>query len=246
MKSFKSFLEEAENGGYVYSLPEIKKKYDEYNKKLFGGKLPPVKMAFNRRGKSSVALVKSTPVKEGNRVTDVIPHTMEFSTQYNISPEQFEGLLVHEMIHVATVKDEFVYGNSRDGGHGRFFRSELDRVRKMVPFDVPEKEDDYKFAKSAAPKTSYVVIKDNGNKKAIAFISKKAYDGDDAIRAAQWWKEREPSADYLIGTTTSEAAKEYKTYRTLWKGNTMKMGFYSISDENYEDVMRKFTEKVKY
>lgn len=240
MQSFKEFISESKD--YVFSITEIRKKYDFYNKKLFNNSLPKdINIEFNRK-KRSVAMAISKKIKDGTRLIDVETHTISFSIAYTLSPTEFEGVLVHEMIHVATVKESIMFGDGME--HGREFKKELSRIRKLVDFKIPEKEDDFKIKDDGKP--IHLIIKTTAGKTTVAAITKKIFDSNDAIEAAQWWKER-AGGEYEIGTTTSVAAKDYKMNRMVWsKRKQMKIGFYSISDENLADVRAKFTLKVKY
>jgi len=132
MQSFKEFITE---DAYPFTIEQIEEKYKKYNAELFGNRLPTIPIVFGERD-DCAAVLNSTVIKhEDGSFSNVDIKSLEFSTKYAPEGDQLDSILVHEMIHVATVEETFLMGDGEE--HDDCFYLELERIKKMVPFDIP-------------------------------------------------------------------------------------------------------------
>jgi len=134
----------------------LERKYDEYNKLLFGGELPRIEFKIGRGIKTWGYASYRFDLYNG-RIT---PLSITVSN-YHDSPEEVKiNTLIHEMIHIydyARFPQHFIerdyswnarYAYKRVRGydaHGQWFRSECDRVNKFgfkVSVNVQQWEQD--------------------------------------------------------------------------------------------------------
>ena len=118
----------------------ISKKYDEFNKKLFKGKLPNIKFKV---GRSKYSWGFASYRYDWARDT-IIPEAITISNYYD-SPEKVKiQTLLHEMIHIAdyTFHPEHFIKNRRKvsarqyNAHGQWFMNEAFRISNLSGYNV--------------------------------------------------------------------------------------------------------------
>lgn len=103
------------------TIDYLQKRFKEFNHRYFGGKLPPIAIRL-ANAKSYAGQYRCRRV--GGRIT---PREIVISLRYKLTEEEFEDVLLHEMIHYAI----FLSGAHHDAPHGRIFRSEMARINKQ-------------------------------------------------------------------------------------------------------------------
>lgn len=136
------------------TVDRIRSRYDEFNRKLFGGELPgPPMVTFktNRRtrsfgrtvGKFSKGIAKprvsnyyldSYKDLESLKLLSFIE--VQISTFFNMEPAHFDGILAHEMVHVWCFANGYIWGN-----HGAVFMEKLKKIQGKADFKIPTKDD---------------------------------------------------------------------------------------------------------
>ena len=101
----------------MYTLQDVNKLYDDYNKEYFEGSLPKVRIFFNGRIKRSMGYF--------DRMHNSLALSKRFLTNEFI-PQALEDTLLHEMIHVWQVK---VLG--LNGDHRKTFHTMANTIRIM-------------------------------------------------------------------------------------------------------------------
>lgn len=126
-------------------------KYSQFNAKYFGGKLPDVPISWGKdRTRSGVVLY--TTILQNGKPVGLKPETvkMVLSELYMRTEHDLDGILLHEMIHVAALV-EGLY----DEGHGSWFEKTRRELSAKVGFEVPRTDEN-----SAALMTDAVKIRD--------------------------------------------------------------------------------------
>ncbi len=107
------------------TIPYIKSKFDEYNRKFFGGKLRriPVELsnAFSYMG---VCVYKSRRLPDGS--VENYDFRLRISTRMDLPEKEVEDTIIHEMIHY------YIWSNQiRDTStHGKVFRQIMDNINE--------------------------------------------------------------------------------------------------------------------
>lgn len=103
---------------------DLKKRYDEYNKKYFDGKLGKCKFCFYPKTTRFLGGYSQNISKKGEITHQIWVGKYVQWTDYNL-----KLLLLHEMIHLYnhTVENPFWKGTL---GHGRCFRRQVHRLKK--------------------------------------------------------------------------------------------------------------------
>jgi hypothetical protein len=103
----------------------LQREYDNLNKSLFNNELEkyPLKWS-NRKGVGGTTV--STGVK--NKPSTWVLKHIEISLYYETTYGDFLNVLAHEMIHVKLTQEKT---SDPSGGHGIFFKSEMNRINQM-------------------------------------------------------------------------------------------------------------------
>jgi len=109
----------------------LQSEYDQWNRKIFGGKLPKVPLKWSR-SKSTGGKMKA---RRPDRMSPWVVTVVEISDFNENTYEEFAGILIHEMIHVKLTMDGV------GEAHGKDFMDERRRASSMVRFDIPITED---------------------------------------------------------------------------------------------------------
>lgn len=153
---------------------DIQAKYDDFNRKYFGGKLPRIPVEFAPlKGIGGVVkyrakyngpvrtvkgrLVKAAPRSQIHKYQTFVPGSMvlQLSNLFKRNPEDLDGILLHEMIHV-----HFISIGELGEHHGAGFYRELRRVSVESGIQVPRKDDldDEELADETKLKTVAVLL----------------------------------------------------------------------------------------
>jgi hypothetical protein len=112
-------------------------RYHFFNQKLFNNSLPDVRLSWsNDKNKSGLTTAQST--KGPNNTVNVVPGSIsiQLSNQFKRSPEIFDSILIHEMIHVY-----FFANHDFMQGHGSKFKAMASRFSHQLGFDIPLTDD---------------------------------------------------------------------------------------------------------
>lgn len=98
------------------------------------------KRCFNGRLRSYQINIVQTERFFGGRVTSLLNHMsgirsvvlIEFSNFFDLTDDQLNGVVLHEMVHVSIIEQGLIDNKS----HGRLFIQELKRVQALVSFLV--------------------------------------------------------------------------------------------------------------
>lgn len=101
----------------------IKEKFDEFNRQMFGGELPPlpIKLSKARSYLGMLAFRKQWRLLKGYEFSDF---RLRISTFLDLSEEELEDTIIHEMIHyyiaVRKMKDS--------SAHGKLFKEMMNDI----------------------------------------------------------------------------------------------------------------------
>lgn len=126
-------------------------RFDAFNAVLFDGQLPKIPIQFYNL-KTAGGVCKARRVRATQQL---VPGSLliQLSSRYLRTPDQFDGVLVHEMIHAYM----YVTGHM-DENHGRLFQAKLTELQSRVKFTIPLTDDTKDLdLKDSKPKT-YVVL----------------------------------------------------------------------------------------
>jgi len=138
---FKQFLTE--------EIFDLKRKYVHFNKLLFNDELPDINLRYGiskRIGGSAKAIAmkkKSNSITRYNPnagVESIKPTEIMISTFWDLDEDSFNGIFVHEMIHIYLYSKGIAYTSGNDRGHGTEFIQKLKELQKKVSFTIPETE----------------------------------------------------------------------------------------------------------
>ena len=107
------------------TLPFLQQKFDELNALIFAGRLPHVPLLL---GNAKSYLGQCLSTKERRRDGKVV-HThfrLRFSQRHDLSPQEWEDVLIHEMIHLYIGVNKWQDSSS----HGPVFRQLMDEINR--------------------------------------------------------------------------------------------------------------------
>lgn len=124
------------------SLDDVKKTYKRFNKDIFGGKLPDVRLKWASLAKNFYGKYHHVYDKDGDTAKDRL---ITLATVLQKDSELFEDILLHEMIHVWQYWMQEKTGDSKyidhvwfdpetdihKRGHGPHFAGEMKRINKL-------------------------------------------------------------------------------------------------------------------
>lgn len=161
MKTFKEFLTEE------ITVNDIKRRYQEFNLKLFHGELPDIPIEFKSL-KGAFARVKATRNRTTGKIT---PKVLQVSNSLRITRKFLDQALIHEMIHVKLFHEQS-NGHWRDG-HGPEFEKLRKDLERKVGMDIPRTEsaDEMEVFDDKNKKELFVVLYDVGY---VSLFTKKS------------------------------------------------------------------------
>lgn len=108
------------------TIPYLQQKIDEYNKQMFGGKLPPVPVLLvDVKTFLGVCTYKKRTDLSGNE--EKYDFCLKFSTRIDLSEQELEDTIIHELIHYYIGVTQQQDGSS----HGPLFRSIMESINQM-------------------------------------------------------------------------------------------------------------------
>lgn len=111
----------------------LQSEYQKWNAKLFNNELPKISMSFKKIKKASgVTTANAVRVKKGSKVLKSVSDlSIAISTNLKLTQEEFDGILIHEMIHV------WFLNNLLDEKHGLSFKAKASELSKKAGFTIP-------------------------------------------------------------------------------------------------------------
>lgn len=148
------------------STEDLERLFDRLNREAFAGKLVRDFPIVFREDKNRVAAVKPRRIGRNLSVAE-----MHFSKNYKFTPEQFQSIMLHEMIHVLELQ------HGIDSDHGRVFQQQLERLRGMgYKVNQTEKSSELDVAEFITGReSSYAVIRIVDPKQGDVFLLIKKF-----------------------------------------------------------------------
>lgn len=139
---------EQDFAGLRESEYDPKARYNEFNRAYFGGELPDIPVVFKKSkgagGHANISTIKSIRpndvairrFKPNHGITGR-PETMYIAINNIIqrSPEAYDGILLHEMIHIWQFTQGIYY--AADGQHGASFMKKLRELEQQFGIKIP-------------------------------------------------------------------------------------------------------------
>lgn len=181
-------------------------KYQHFNTQYFNGELPLIPIAWRRlkkaSGRTHAQLSKSYATGKISLVEGSI--RMELNNEFNRPEATFDGILLHEMIHVW----EYCNGYFKEN-HGAIFNRKRKELEAASSIEVPVTDntlgsEDNEYV--GKPRTFYVLILEAGRRTAYSILSAPTA----AEVAGRLWRNRKSSETsdrmdvYRIETTDPE------------------------------------------
>lgn len=197
-------------------LSKMKKWFRLYNSKLYNNSLPMPSFQ-----------VKTLKNKVGLYILD--SRIILLSDFYDLTEEQYESIFVHEMIHLYQhITYEVV-------DHGKVFKRELDRVNRIVPFEVKAKESAYNvsYGQDKGKSVGVVLEKDGLGNSVITFnleffLNRSNYN---EIKNTMKKHLSREALVLVMGISSHPKLQTYKTKRSL-----RRLELYEISDKDFSAV----------
>lgn len=117
---------------------DFKSLYDEYNRKYFHSMLPDIPIELSSRMKKSGGVAHA--VREGSMYK---PTRIQISTYFLKHPDQYKGILLHEMAHVymyVTHTAIDYHRKFKNDAHGIEFQQLLKKLGDASGIKVPLKD----------------------------------------------------------------------------------------------------------
>lgn len=120
----------------------VEKKFEEFNRRMFGGHLPPLPIKMSEAS-SFLGMCVSKVKKYPGGKTEHSDFELRISTLHDVSEEELEDVIIHEMIHYFIMWNELIDTSP----HGDIFKSLMRSINKTygrnisISFRVgPERE----------------------------------------------------------------------------------------------------------
>jgi hypothetical protein len=244
------FLEETKAAQY-----NLKARYDEFNQKFFNNELPEIPLKFGTL-KNSGGVVKFKVSRVGpkptartiryglntpNTTTTLIPGTltMVISDAYQRSEAEFDGLLLHEMIHVY-----FAHTGKYYESHGPLFMKMLRELSQRSGMDIPLTDDTSTalLSNDAVKPVGVVIVEKKSGGFSFAMYNPNVLTTKIEEFKAVWERynpsyAKEVRAYLVTGPAWTRMAMEVPVGRLPKKGN-----FYRLDDEDKEKLFAEIAE----
>lgn len=224
------------------TLDEVTRRYNDWNRKVFGGKLPEIEIKVSRlKGASGKTTVNYTEIKgqvprsnsnmaylmslgkiknnvQINKITMAISNAMKFTSQ------ELDEVILHEMIHVELQAAGFI-----SAGHGPQFESRRRELSAKVGFEIPKVHDivQLKLNDKTNAKEVLVLLKPKGMEKYAVFFQPVL---SDKITA---WLERSSAQDLTLYKVKTTLVGKYPVKRSLPRGS---FDLFGISPEEAKHI----------
>lgn len=108
------------------TIPFLQQKFETFNRLLFDGKLPPVPIELSS-AKSFLGACVYRKRSNGFGQTERYDFKLRFSTRYDLTEEELEDTLIHEMIHYYIGVNRL----SDRSAHGPLFRQLMQHINQQ-------------------------------------------------------------------------------------------------------------------
>jgi len=229
--NFKEFLDEAaETPDY-----DLIQKYAYFNNKLFKNKLPaiPMKWSNSRKMAGYVKVIIGTKKILGKTVVDSFKFKeLALSKYYNRKEADYDGILVHEMIHVFLDSNGIHEGYDNVEMHGVEFMRKLNQLQRKVNFTINVTDTMPKSAvASGNVKDVGVILIKKNSKCIIGVVSVKTILTNPNIVSRTNWIGSDKWEAYNIGIVSNEIISEYPVQRA-------KVKLYELDTEKYVKLLK--------
>jgi hypothetical protein len=131
LKTFSQMFESSINEPF-----NLQTEFDYINKIAFNNELRPIKLQFVKTRASGGKLVSQVTRDRFRRIIDEKIISLDISTYYSRSLEQYRNILAHEMIHLWIAQNKL----RDDSHHGYIFQKKMRELNKLG-FDINLKDD---------------------------------------------------------------------------------------------------------
>lgn len=246
MLTFNQYLSEDH---IEFSAYDLKKKYAEFNHKLFQGKLPDIPLEWaslkNVGGVTKASVIPDPnnpgPVRRNpfNKYEGFIikPGTLkiQLSSMFKREEEGLDLVLIHEMIHVWFMAVEHEYTEQHGPKFMAMCRKLSAEFGKRIPLTDDTKGLELAIEKDA--KTMGVLMFEHGSEVSFALMSDSLLKSSQAeIKSEYYWKVRGHHDRYfrlyvVASPSFNRAAVDYPMQRKVTK-----MAFYKMKPELLADL----------
>lgn len=133
-----------------YKEYNLQQKYNLFNRLYFNNELPQIKLSFRKlKNASGLAKAKFITISDagkqyitdetkrlyyvnGNRLILKDSVSITISSTYDRNEQTFDGILIHEMIHVYA----YIYSYEKDP-HGEIFINKVKEISQKAGFEIP-------------------------------------------------------------------------------------------------------------
>lgn len=120
----------------IPSLQFLRERFDYFNSLCFGGHLAVPPLGLNtRRAALGITRYRTRTLSDGTR--EHIDIAIELSTRHDLSAEEWDDVVVHEMIHYYILSS----GIADTGKHGRVFRAKMAELNEAHGLHITVKHD---------------------------------------------------------------------------------------------------------
>lgn len=210
MKYFGDYLFEAKQS---MSISTIRKKYNEFNQKLFNGELPEIEFRREKKNLGAGAYVV------GNYGTKTVSY-MSINPYIEFDNHTLNPILLHEMVHVWMM----IHGIKERDAHGNKYKAKVDEINRKtggiynVPykhFDILNPRLDLNFPELRTPR--YIMVSKKPNVTVIAQMNKKSLEKDMMAAAGYMNLKKKQGYDVTIYLSKAGFLKVFKENRTFNK-----------------------------
>lgn len=105
------------------TIPYIQQKFDEFNRMLFDGRLPPIRVELSKATRF-VGLCQYRKRRTMFGGMEYYDFRLRISTRFDLPENELEDIIIHEMIHYSIALDNIPDTSC----HGRIFRRLMDNI----------------------------------------------------------------------------------------------------------------------
>ena len=208
----------------------LKAEYAKWNKKLFNNELPDIPIALGRM-KDATGLTSATVVKKGKRFSSVRDIKMKLSTNLKLTRQEFDEVLIHEMIHV------YFFHVGINAGHGPEFKVKASELSKKVGFKIPlthAVQNSEVDEKSVKPKEhAFLLLIRSGKPPALAFFGPPKAAELSTTVFDRMIKIMPSGSEVVVGKVRTLLGSKYPIFRSTKTIKTVE-----ISDDELQSIMK--------
>jgi predicted SprT family Zn-dependent metalloprotease len=210
------------------TVSDVERRYKQWNQKLFGGKLPEIKISVRplksasgrtvvnytrhkdqpkiRANSNTYRLMQMSGVKPNVTINSI---EMIISNSMKLTSENLDQVIIHEMIHV-----EFASNGDYLEGHGREFERRRQELSKIVGFEIPLTHDvsELKLNDASLAKEVLILVAERPNGKASILMITPTTEA----KAKEWIDTANHRvAGFKLYKMKTTLAQKYPVRRTL-------------------------------